>query len=125
MKKILVIDDDQVFVKTVSDSLSSFGYKITTAKDGAEGLEKIGKEKPDLVMLDLMMPNIGGMEFLRILQKDDTINKIPVLISSNFNSTSHVDEGLKFGVRGYIVKSNESLKTIGNAVESIIGKAEQ
>ncbi|MEQ1561164.1 MAG: response regulator [Nitrospira sp.] len=123
MKKILLIDDDEVFIKTVHATLVSAGYDVTNAKDGKEGLEKVEKDKPDLILLDLMMPNLGGMDFLKVLQKDDKANKIPVLVSSNFTSINRVNEGLEFGVRGYIVKSNESLKTITNAVESIIGKA--
>lgn len=122
MKKILLIDDDITFKKTVGDFLRNIGYEIVTAGDGKEGLEIVDKEKPDLILLDLMMPNIGGMDFLKILQKDKESNKIPVLISSNFSSVNKMTEGIEFGVRGYIVKSEESLETIKNAVESIIGK---
>mgnify|MGYP003393663670 CR=1 FL=1 len=122
MKKILLIDDDATFKKTVGDFLKNIGYEIVEAGDGKEGLEAVDKEKPDLILLDLMMTNISRMEFLKILQKDNESNKIPVLISSNFSSVNKMTEGIEFGVRGYIVKSEESLETIKNAVESIIGK---
>ena len=56
MKKILIIDDDDVFVKTLSDSLSKEKYIVVRAQDGEDGLEKIGKEKPDIIILDLIMP---------------------------------------------------------------------
>jgi DNA-binding response OmpR family regulator len=124
MKKILVIDDDEVFRKTVNSALTSEGYVVVEAIDGSEGLKIVDVEKPDLILLDLMMPNIGGMSFLRELQGDKQSNKIPVLISSNFSSINSMSEGIEFGVRGYIVKSEESLKTIVNAVESIVGKAQ-
>ncbi|MFZ2620903.1 MAG: response regulator [Minisyncoccia bacterium] len=125
MKKILLIDDDETFIKTVNQFLTELGYKVIEARDGREGLEVVGEERPDLILLDLMMPNLGGIDFLKLLQKDKESNKIPVLISSNFSSIDKVNEGIVYGVRGYIVKSNESLKTISNAVESIIGKAKK
>ena len=122
MKKILIIDDDPTFQKTAGDAVKQTGYKVFTAYDGEEGLVLTEKERPDLIILDLAMPKMGGIDFLKMLHKDKDLNNIPVLISSNFSGTDKVNEGMKYGVRGYIVKSNESLKTIINAVESIIGK---
>src|SRR6185436_1725142 len=113
-KKVLLIDDDETFIKTVHSALSALGYEVVEAKDGKEGLGIVKEVNPDLILLDLMMPNLGGMDFLREMQKDEQTKKIPVLISSNFTSISHVNEGLEYGVRGYIVKSNETLKTIAN-----------
>ncbi len=124
MKKILIVDDDTTFLKTLGDFLKSYDYTVLEALDGEEGLIAVEKEEPDLVILDLLMPKLGGMDFLKMLHKDKDSNKIPVLISSNFSGSDKVNEGMEFGVRGYIVKSEESLKTILNAVESIIGKAE-
>ena len=122
-KKILVIDDDITFQKTVCDAFENSGYKVLEAHDGQEGLLAVEKDSPDLIILDLVMPKLGGMDFLKMLQKDKDVNKIPVLITSNFSGSDKVNEGMEYGVRGYIVKSEESLKTIVNAVESIIGKA--
>ena len=124
MKKILIIDDDTTFQKTMSDAFENLGYKVFLAGDGQEGLIMTEKESPNLIILDLVMPKLGGMDFLKALNKDKDINKIPVLISSNFSGSDKVNEGIEYGVRGYIVKSDESIKTIVSAVESIIGKAE-
>jgi len=122
MKKILLIDDDKVFLKTVSDSLSTKDYKVIVAKDGEEGFQIIKEEKPDLILLDILMPNIGGMDFLKLIKEDQKLNKIPVLIVSNFTSMYYIEEGIKLGARGYIIKSNESLKTITDTIESILEK---
>ena len=122
-KKILIIDDDITFQKTMSDAFKNSGYEVVEAHDGEEGLLLVEKESPDLIILDLVMPKLGGMDFLKILHKDKDSNKIPVLITSNFSGSDKISEGVEYGVRGYIVKSEESLKTIVNAVESIIGKA--
>ena len=123
MKKVLLIDDDEVFLKTVRDALSTENYEVMEAKDGKEGLQITKKEKPDLILLDVLMPEIGGMGFLKIIKQDEELNKIPILIASNLTSMSHVDEGIALGARGYIIKSNESLKTIIDTIGSITGKA--
>jgi len=122
MKKVLVIDDDEVFLKTVKNSLGTKNYKVIVAKDGKEGLQITKKEKPDLILLDILMPNIGGMDFLKLIKEDKTLSLIPVLIVSNFSSMNYIDEGIKLGARGYIIKSDESLKTIMDTIESILGK---
>ena len=122
MQKILLIDDDQVFLKTTNDFLSSKGYKIFEAKDGEVGLKVAKEEKPDLILLDIIMPNIGGMNFLKIRQDDEELKKIPVLVISNLGNMNTVNESLKLGVRGYIIKSDESLKTTVSTIESVMGK---
>jgi DNA-binding NarL/FixJ family response regulator len=121
MKKILLIDDDEVFLKTVKDSLEAKSYEVITAKDGREGLQVTKKEIPDLILVDVLMPNIGGMDFLKIIKADKELKTIPVLIISNFTSMNYVEEGIKLGARGYIIKSDESLKTMIDTIESIIG----
>ncbi|MDO8728317.1 MAG: response regulator, partial [bacterium] len=97
-------------------------YEVKVANDGEEGLKITKKEKPDLILLDVLMPNIGGMEFLKIIKADKELNKIPVLIVSNLNGMNYVEEGIKLGAHGYIVKSNESLKTIADTIESTLSQ---
>lgn len=123
MKTILLIDDDEVFRKTVGDALSAKDYRVIVAKDGNEGLKVTKKEKLDLILLDILMPELGGMGFLKTIKGDVDLSKIPVILVSNLTSASPMDQGLSLGAQGYIIKSNESLKTIADTVESIIGKA--
>ena len=122
-KKILIIDDDLTFQKTIRETLESAGYDVVEAHDGIEGLKIVEVEKPNLILLDIVMPKLGGIEFLRILQKNQGSSPYPVLITSNFSGIGKIDEGLELGIRGYIVKSNESLKTIVNSVELLVGEA--
>lgn len=123
MKKILIIDDDMTFLKTVRGTLEAEGYAVAEAHDGVEGLRIFKQENPNLVLLDIVMPKLGGIEFLKILQKDKGSQPLPILITSNFSGIGKIDEGLELGIRGYIVKSNESLKTIVNSVNLLIGDA--
>ena len=124
MKKILVVDDDTIFLKTMRDMLEPMGFTVIEAKDGVEGLAMVEKEKPNLILLDVVMPKLDGMGFLKALQKEEEGKQIPVLITSNFSGTNKIEEGMQYGIRGYIIKSNESLKTIINNIELIIGKAD-
>jgi CheY-like chemotaxis protein len=120
MPRILIIDDDLTFQSTMTTKLKSAGYEVDSALNGAVGLMKLEEARPDVILLDLMMPKLDGMGFLKQLQADrPSDTKIPVFITSNFNDMDKVSEGVELGVRGYIIKSNESLDTIVSAVDSV------
>lgn len=82
MKKILIIDDEADVRRYLSAILTKHGYTIVTANDGVEGLEVARREKPDLVTLDLMMPNQSGTDFYRNLVKDKELGETPVIVIS-------------------------------------------
>lgn len=79
-KRILIIDDEPHIVKTIKDRLEFAGYTVITAYDGEEGLKKVNEEKPDLILLDILMPKMDGYNFLRALKLDENIKDIPVII---------------------------------------------
>ncbi len=124
MKKILVIDDDQFFPITIKEALDAKKYEVRFARDGIEGLAAVDISKPDAILLDINMPNMDGMQFLMALNKKighkDTI---PVIITSNLSGMDTISQGLALGVRGYIVKSDESLETIATAVDNLFLKS--
>ena len=116
MKKILVVDDDKTFTELVHDGVDKEMYEVSTAADGVEALAEVEKSVPDLILLDIMMPRMNGVEFLEKL-KEKHDSKIPVIITSNDSSLETISRGTELGVRGYIIKSNESLKTIMNLID--------
>ena len=120
MKKILIVDDDNVFQKTMSAKLESFNYEVISAEDGEIGLEKAVKEKPDLILLDVKMPNMDGVTLLKKLRSNEAVPKMPVLITSNLSVTDNIADGVALGVRGYIIKSNETLDSLLREVEAIL-----
>lgn len=128
MKKILIVDDNVFFAKTVADSLSPDKYKVVMAEDGEEGLKKLESEKPDLILLDILMPKIDGIEFLKILQSKRLKNKgelpVPIIITSNLSNMNKISEGVSLGVKGYIVKSDENLESIVSNIEQVIQNEE-
>lgn len=122
MKKILVIDDDQFFAKTLEAALPKEKYLVVAAEDGEMGLEKLKSEKPDLVILDLMMPKLDGTAFLKKLQESTDLPKVPILVSSNLSSVKKISDVMAMGAVGYVIKSDESLQSIVQDIERVIGE---
>ena len=125
MKKILIIDDDEVFVKTLKDTLPKEKYEVYSVSNGVEGLNEMTKNVPDIIILDLMMPQIGGVEFLDALKKVGG-NDIPILISSELSKiediSSSIIAGMEVGVKGYIIKYSENLDKIVEEIEKVLEK---
>lgn len=123
-KKILIIDDDKIFSKILKDGLTQGGHahNVVVAHDGEEGLEKVKQEHPDLIVLDMMMPKIGGIDFLKKIKLFNINPQIPVIISSQLMDVEKISESVELGVKGYIVKSDFSLENIVKQVESILNK---
>src|SRR3989344_1005392 len=115
MKTILIIDDEDYFAKTIEEVLDPKKYKVITAGNGEEGLKVLAHTQPDAILLDINMPKMNGLEFLRTLKN----NKIPVIITSNLSSAQTISEGEELGIRGYIVKSNESAQTIADTIDRL------
>ncbi len=119
MKKILVIDDDMTFVAVMRAKLDPKRYSVASAGNGEEGLKEIAGSPPDLILLDIMMPKMNGMEFLKKLNETYGKGKIPVIITTNLSSLEEISEGMSLGIRGYFIKSEESLKSIVGIIESV------
>ena len=126
MKKILIIDDDKIFTKILKDALSAEGdaYDVVIAYNGEEGIEMAKEMKPSMIVLDLKMPKLGGIEFLRELKLLNLQPQIPILISTQLSTPDKISEGIEFGVEGYVVKSDYSLETIVQQINKILLKTQ-
>lgn len=120
MKKILVVDDDPVFPLTLSDSLPEEKYDVTICTDGESGLEKLRELKPDLVLLDMLMPKMTGPQVLKEVRKDESLKHIPIVIISNLDGMDEIGGSVALGASGYFIKSESNLDTIVEAVEKVI-----
>ena len=96
MSKLLIVDDEVAILEAFTDILSVEGYEVSTAANGAEGLAKVGKEPPDLILLDLMMPVMDGQEMLRRLKEDPALQVIPVVVMSAGRVTKSELHGSRF-----------------------------
>ncbi len=102
--KILVVDDEPDVVLVLKTVLSKNGYQVTTALSGLEGLTKAFADPPDLILLDIMMPEMDGWEVLRLLKRDRTTVGIPIVIVSARTATEDRIRGLEQGAVDYITK---------------------
>ena len=106
-KKILVIDDEKDMVDTISFRLNSLDYKVIAAYDGFDGLEKAQREKPDLILLDVMMPKIDGFEVLHRLRGDQATKYIPVIMLTCKGDSDSLFKAQNLGSTDYVIKPFE------------------
>lgn len=102
-KRILVVDDDQNMLQLLYNFLKDT-YKVTTATNGDEAIAKIREEKPDLMLLDYLMPGKNGKETLEIIRQDNEIADLPVFFLTGVSDTNRITECLKLNPIGYILK---------------------
>ena len=115
-KTILIIEDDKFLRELVIQKLIKEGYETSEAVDGEEGIKKIKEEKPDLILLDLILPGIDGFEVLSKMREDPALAQIPVIILSNLGQKDDVEKGLKMGAVDYLIKAHF---TPGEIIEKI------
>ena len=119
--KILLVEDDK-FLRTVLEKrLSSEGFEVLTAIDGDEALEKIITEKPDLILLDIILPKKGGFIVLENIKKDPELKQVPVLIISNLGQEEDIKKGLSLGAIEYFVKAKVSIDDIIKKIKEYAG----
>jgi len=112
MKKILFIEDEAAIQKTLGESLRRKGYEVKAALDGEIGLRLAKAEKPDLILLDLILPKIHGLVVLEELRKDKQTKDIPVIILTNLENVGEVERAIQLGATTYLVKTNYSLEEV-------------
>ena len=101
---VLAVDDIPLNLLLVQKMLSKFNFKIRTASNGREALEAVAKQKPDLILLDLMMPEIDGYEVLRRLKADPELEDVRVIILSALNANEDIVRGFDLGANDYLTK---------------------
>ena len=122
MKKILFIEDESALQKAVTGILADEGYNVLSALDGAIGLALIKKEKPDLVLLDLVLPKMDGFEVLTEVRKDPSVKSTPVIILSNLERMTDVQRALELGATTYLVKTNYRLDEVVKKIKETLGE---
>ena len=106
-KKILVVDDEAEIVKALQIKLEVSGYEVLIAYDGEEGLERVRKEKPDLLILDLILPEVGGYKVCDLLKADARYDKIPIIMLTAKTQEEDIWVGEEVGADAYITKPFE------------------
>lgn len=120
MSKILIVEDEKALADAYRIILEKHKYQVSVAGDGEEALTIIARDEPDLVLLDMKMPKMGGLEFLRQLDKEKSDTR--VIVFSNQDTQSDIDEAFRLGAKRYLLKSwaapQDLVKIVEEALEA-------
>ncbi len=120
--KILVIEDDKFLRELITQKLKREGYDVREAVDGEDGVKKVTEEKPDIILLDLILPGIDGFEVLSKIKDNPERKDVPVVILSNLGQKDDVERGLKLGAVDFLIKAHFTPGEIIEKVEAVLGK---
>ncbi|MDZ4169373.1 MAG: response regulator [Coriobacteriia bacterium] len=117
---VLVVEDTELLRRMYSDSLMQSGYRVISAADGLEALSMLRTDTPDLILMDLIMPKMGGLEVMELLSKDPRLSSIPVIILSNLGQDSDIQKGVSMGAVDYLIKNDVRPIDIAERVHSVL-----
>jgi DNA-binding response OmpR family regulator len=119
-KRILVVDDEVLTLRMLTDILGAYGYETLTAQDGAEGLARARAERPDLLILDIMMPKLDGFKVARLLKSDRNFRHIPIIILTAKAGTADPELSRQAGADCFLVKPVDAGVLVGH-VKRLLG----
>ncbi len=122
MPKIMLVEDDIALRDIYSARFQAEGYEVVVASDGEQALQLAAKEKPDLILLDIMMPKISGFDVLDILRTNKDTKSTKIVVMSALSQTADIEKGKNLGADEYLVKSQVTLSEVVDKVKSILGK---
>lgn len=120
MKKILFIEDESALQKTFGDILKQGGYEMISALDGEIGFNLAKTKKPDLILLDLVLPRMHGFEVLKKLKKEPETKEIPVIVLTNLEKMEDVEQAVKLGAVAYLVKAQYTIEEVIEKIKKAI-----
>lgn len=119
-KKILIIEDERFLLEMYDMRLTAAGFEVITALEGKEGLHLAVEKKPDLIILDIVLPGVSGYEILRMLKKDPDTKDITVLVFSNLGQEEEIQKGLDLGASDYVVKTDVTPSQLVEKVKKML-----
>ncbi len=117
VKKILLIEDEEIMINLLQNKLIKEGYEVSIARDGEEGLKTMREVIPDLILLDIIMPRMGGFEVMEEMQKDKELKKIPIIVISNSGQPVELDRAQRLGARDWLIKTEFDPQEVVNKVK--------
>ena len=118
--QVLVVEDEDVLAKVLQEKLERSGYSVTIASDGEEALRIAASSKPDVIVLDLLLPKKNGFEVLDELKKNGELKMIPVVVVSNLGEDSDIKRALALGAADYYVKSEHPINEIIEKIQNVL-----
>ena len=121
--KVLVVEDDKFLRDLMVQKIAKEGFSVIEAVDGEEGFKLAVENRPHIVLLDLILPEMNGFEVLQKIREDENIGKVPVVILSNLGQKDDLDKGMKLGATDYLIKAHNTPGDIVQKVKSILAKS--
>ena len=122
-KPVIVLVEDDDFISEMYALKFKDGYDVHVARDGAEGLEMIKKVKPDLVLLDIILPQLDGFEVLERVKKEESVKDIPVILLTNLGQKQNIKKGLRLGAVDYVIKAHYTPSEVVEKVNKVLADA--
>lgn len=121
-KQILFVEDESALQKTFGEILRQEGYETIPALDGEVGLRLAKEKKPDLILLDLVLPGVHGFEVLKQLKTDQETKEIPIIVLTNLEGVGDVERAIALGATTYLVKAQYSLEEVVGKIKKALGE---
>lgn len=117
--KILIVDDEKLLLDLYHDILVENGFEVIMTTNSKEGIELAKKEMPDVILLDILMPEMNGFDVAKILKSDDTMKNIPIYLLTNLPEESSSDKAKELGVSGYMMKAMTEPSKLAEEMKNI------
>jgi DNA-binding response OmpR family regulator len=124
LQRVLIVEDDNFLGDLLSDYLKKNEIKTSLAKDAETALKMIHQDKPSLVLLDLLLPGMNGLELLEILKNEGLVPELPVIILSNLSQKEKIEKAIDLGANDFLVKASFDLNEITIKVKKVLGISE-
>ena len=119
LQKILLVEDEEIMISLLQKKLANEGYEVSVARDGEEGLKMIRELKPDLVLLDIVMPKLDGFGVLEAMRKEDDLKNIPVIVISNSGQPVDIERATELGARDHLIKTEFDPKEVIDKIKKL------
>ncbi len=120
--KILIIEDDTFIADMYETKFKMSGFEVVRAENGVKGIKAAKENNPDVIVLDIVMPQMDGFEVLKAIKEDSKIKDIPIIFLTNLGQRENIDEGLKLGADDYIIKAHFTPDEVVGKVEKVLKK---
>lgn len=121
-KKILIIEDEELMLNLLEKKLKAVGYDIATAVNGQDGLDLLKSQSFDLVLSDIIMPKLGGLELMEKMSQNPALKNIPIIVISNSGQPVEIDQAKRFGAKDWLIKTEFDPQEVITKVKNLLGE---
>ncbi|MBU4347368.1 response regulator [Patescibacteria group bacterium] len=121
-KKILLVEDDSFLISMYTIKFELENFEVVAAEDGEKGLSLAAEEKPDIILLDILLPKMNGFEVLKELKNNKETNQIPVILLTNLSQKNEIEQGLALGAQDYLIKAHFMPSEVMDKIKKVLNK---